>query len=61
MSFGLTDASASFMHLMNRVFKPFLDTFIIVFIKDILVYSHSEEEHAQHLKIVLEKLKENEL
>ena len=45
MSFGLTNALASFMDLMNRVFKPFLDWFVIVFIDDILVYSHSREEH----------------
>ena len=45
MSFGLTNAPAAFMDLMNRVFKPFLDRFVIVFINDILVYSHSREEH----------------
>jgi len=61
MSFGLTNAPAAFMDLMNRVFKPFLDTFIIVFIDDILVYSKSKEEHAEHLRIALQTLKENEL
>ena len=49
MSFGLTNAPAAFMDLMNRVFKPFLDRFVIVFIDDILVYSHSREEHQEHL------------
>ena len=49
MSFGLTNAPASFMDLMNRVFKPFLDAFMIVFIDDILVYSRSKEDHACHL------------
>ncbi|WMV41333.1 hypothetical protein MTR67_034718 [Solanum verrucosum] len=52
MSFGLTNAPAAFMSLMIGVFKPFLDTFVIVFI-DIMVYSKSNEEHADHLRIVL--------
>ena len=54
MSFGLTNAPAAFMDLMNRVFRPFLDQFVIVFIDDILVYSHSEPEHEEHLKMVLQ-------
>ena len=54
MSFGLTNAPAAFMDLMNRVFKDFLDQFVIVFIDDILVYSQSEAEHEYHLKLVLQ-------
>ena len=61
MSFGLTNAPAAFMDLMNRVFKPFLDQFVIVFIDDILVYSKSKEEHEQHLKVVLQILREHRL
>ena len=61
MSFGLTNAPATFMDLMNRVFRPFLDRFMIVFIDDILVYSRSEEEHAMHLRYVLQTLREHQL
>ena len=53
MPFGLTNAPAAFMDLMNRVFRPYLDQFVMVFIDDILVYSRDEQEHEQHLKIVL--------
>ncbi|KAL5552945.1 hypothetical protein UlMin_040346 [Ulmus minor] len=61
MSFGLTNAPAAFMDLMNRVFKPFLDKFVIVFIDDILVYSRSKEEHEEHLRITLQTLKDHHL
>ncbi|KAH0720379.1 hypothetical protein KY285_005181 [Solanum tuberosum] len=61
MLFGLTNALAAFMDLMNRVFKPYLDMFVIVFIDDILIYSRNEEDHASHLKIVLQTLKDKEL
>ena len=61
MPFGLTNASIAFMDLMNRVFQPYLDQFVVVFIDDILVYSRDEQEHEQHLKIVLQTLRENKL
>jgi hypothetical protein len=53
MSFGLTNASAYFMYLMNKVFMEYLDKFVMVFIDDILVYSRSEEEHEEHLRLAL--------
>jgi hypothetical protein len=56
MSFGLTNALAYFMYLMNKVFMEYLDKFIVVFINDILVYSRSEEEHEEHLRLALQKL-----
>ena len=56
MPFGLSNAPAVFMDLMNRVFHMYLDQFVIVFIDDILVYSESKEKHAEHLRIVLQTL-----
>ncbi|WP_369094846.1 reverse transcriptase domain-containing protein [Candidatus Burkholderia verschuerenii] len=61
MSFGLTNAPAAFMDLMQRVFRPYLDQFIIIFIDDILIYSRSREEHQEHLRIALQTLRENKL
>ncbi|GKF35811.1 putative reverse transcriptase domain-containing protein, partial [Tanacetum coccineum] len=59
--FGLTNASAVFMDLMNRLCKSYLDKFVIVFIDDILIYSRNKEEHADHLRIFLELLKKEKL
>jgi hypothetical protein len=61
MSFGLTNAPVHFMYLMNLVFMPELDKFMVVFIDDILVYSENEEDHAEHLRIVLTRLREHQL
>jgi hypothetical protein len=61
MSFGLTNALAYFMYLMNKVFMEYLDKFVVVFINDILISSMMEEEHAKHLRLVLEKLRSNQL
>ena len=61
MPFGLTNAPAAFMDLMNRVFQPFLDRFVVVFIDDILVYSETEAKHDEHIRIVLRVLREKEL
>ncbi|KAL0537684.1 hypothetical protein IC582_026668 [Cucumis melo] len=61
MSFGLTNAPAMFMDLMNRVFREFLDTFVIVFIDDILIYSKTEAKHEEHLRMVLQTLRDNKL
>jgi hypothetical protein len=61
MSFGLTNAPTHFMYLINLVFMPELDRFMVVFIDDILVYSQNEEEHAKHLRIVLTRLRDKQL
>jgi hypothetical protein len=61
MSFGLTNATAYFMYLMNKVFMEYLDKFVVVFINDILIFSKMEEEHENHLKLVLEKLRSKKL
>ena len=61
MSFGLTNAPAYFMYLMNKVFMEFLDKFVVVFIDDILIFSKTEEEHAEHIRLVLQKLREHKL
>jgi hypothetical protein len=56
MSFGLTNAHAHFMYLMNSVFMPKLNKFVVIFIDDILIYSKSEEEHVRHLRVILHRL-----
>lgn len=61
MPFGLANAPADFMNMMNRVFRPYLDSFVIVFIDDILVYSREPKQHASHLRLVLGKLREHQL
>ena len=61
MPFGLTNAPAAFMDLMHRVFQPYLDQFFVVFMDDILIYSQSEKEHEDHLRIVLQLLRDHQL
>ena len=61
MPFGLTNALAAFMDLMHRVFQPYLDQFVVVFVDDILIYSQSEREHEYHLRIVLQLLRDHKL
>ncbi|KAA3481547.1 DNA/RNA polymerases superfamily protein [Gossypium australe] len=61
MPFGLTNAPAAFMDMMNRVFQPYLDQFVVVFIDDILVYLRTKEEHDSHLRVVLQILREKQL
>ena len=61
MPFGLTNAPATFMDLMNRVFQPYLDQFMVVFVDDVLIYSQSEVEHEDHLRIVLQLLRDHQL
>jgi hypothetical protein len=59
MSFGLTNAPAYFMYLMNKVFMEYLDKFMVVFINDSLIYSKDEEEHEKHFHFVLQKLRDH--
>ena len=61
MPFGLTNAPTAFMDLMHRVFQPYLDQFVVVFVDNILIYSQYEEEHEDHLRIVLQALREHQL
>jgi hypothetical protein len=61
VSFSLTNAPAYFMNMMNKVFMDELDKFMVVFIDNILVYSSTAEEHEQHLRVVLERLRQNQL
>ena len=61
MSFGLTNAPAFFMDMMNKAFMDFLDKFVVVFIDDILIYSRSEEDHKEHLRAVLQRLRDHQL
>ena len=61
MPFGLTNAPAVFMDYMNRIFRPYLDKFVVVFIDDILIYSKSYEEHENHLRMILSVLREKKL
>ena len=61
MPFGLTNAPIVFMDLMQRVFRPYLDQFVVIFLDDILIYFKSEEDHARHLRLVLQTLKDQKL
>ena len=61
MPFGLTNAPVIFVDYMNRIFRPYLDQFVVVLIDDILIYSKTKEEHEQHLRIMLHILKEKQL
>jgi hypothetical protein len=61
MSFGLTNAPAYFMYLMNKVFMQYLDKFVVIFIDDIIIFSKTEEKHKKHVRLVMEKLRSNQL
>ena len=58
MPFGLTNDPTAFMDLMHRVFQPYLDQFVVVFVNDILIYSQSEEEHEDHMSVILQILRD---
>ena len=59
MPFGITNAPANFMFMMNNIFSKYLDRFVLVFIDDVLIYSRSKEEHEEHILIVLRVLREH--
>ena len=59
MPLGLTNAPATFMDLMHRVFQPYLDQFVVVFVDDILIYSQLESEHEDHLRVFLQLLRDH--
>ena len=61
MPFRLTNVPTTFMDLMHKVFQPYLDQFVVVFLDDILIYSQSEEEHENHLRVVLQLLRDHQL
>ena len=61
MPFGLTNTPTAFMDIMHRVFHPYLDPFVVVFVDDILIYSETEEDHEDHLRVVLQTLKDHQL
>ena len=61
MPFGLTNAPTAFMDMMNRIYRPYLDHFVVVFVDDILIYSKSREEHSHHLHMALQTLREHQL
>jgi hypothetical protein len=61
MSFGLTNAPAYFMNLMNKVFMEYLNRFVVIFIDDIMIYSKNDSDHEEHLRLVLQKLRDNQL
>ncbi|GAB2283435.1 hypothetical protein Dimus_039598 [Dionaea muscipula] len=61
MPFGLTNAPAAFMDTMHRVFEPFLDQFVVVFIDDVLIYSRSREDHVGHLRLALQTFRDRQL